>query len=85
MDNELFTEPNDKIQDMVNKAVKKAVKKAINESNDSNDSNDYSPIVNMSSEITDAFKKGGYNRKESVYLTGQLLNGLAAMIRGLLS
>ena len=42
MDDELFTEPNDKIQDMINKAVKKAI-------NDSNDSNDYSPIVNMSS------------------------------------
>lgn len=81
MDDDLFTEPNDKIQDMINKAVKKA----INESNDSNDSNDYSPIVNISSEITDAFKKGGYNRKESVYLTGQLLNGLATTIGGLLS
>lgn len=78
MDDELFTEPNDKIQDMVNKAVKKAI-------NESNDSNDYSLIVNISSEITDAFKKGGYNRKESVYLTGQLLNGLATMIGGLLS
>lgn len=78
MDDELFTEPNDKIQDMINKAVKKAI-------NESNDSNDYPPIVNMSSEITDAFKKGGYNRKESVYLTGQLLNGLATMIGGLLS
>ena len=73
MDDELFTEPNDKIQDMINKAVKKTI-------NESNDSNDYSPIVNASSEITDAFKKGGYNRKESVYLTGQLLNGYAAMI-----
>ena len=78
MDDELFTEPNDKIQDMINKAVKKAI-------NESNDPNDYSPIVNMSSEITDAFKKGGYNRKESVYLTGQLLNGYAAMLGGLLS
>lgn len=78
MDDELFTEPNDKIQDMVNKAVKKAI-------NESNVSNDYSLIVNISSEITDAFKKGGYNRKESVYLTGQLLNGLATMIGGLLS
>ena len=78
MDDELFTEPNDKIQDMINKAVKKAI-------NESNDSNDYSHIVNMSSEITDAFKKGGYNRKESVYLTGQLLNGFATMIGGLLS
>lgn len=78
MDDELFTEPNDKIQDMVNKAVKKTI-------NESNDSNDYSLIVNISSEITDAFKKGGYNRKESVYLTGQLLNGLATMIGGLLS
>ena len=79
MDNELFTESNDKIQDMINKAVNKAI-------NESNDSNDYSPIVNMSSEITDAFKKGGYNSKESVYLTGQLLNGLATMmIGGLLS
>lgn len=77
MDDELFTEPNDKVQDMINKAVKKAI-------NENNDSNDYSPIVNMSSEITDAFKKGGYNRKESVYLTGQLLNGLATMIGGLL-
>lgn len=78
MDDELFTEPNDKIQNMINKAVKKAI-------NENNDSNDYSPIVNISSEITDAFKKGGYNRKESVYLTGQLLNGLATMIGGLLS
>lgn len=75
MDDELFTEPNDKIQDMINKAV----------INERNDSNNYSPIVNISSEITDAFKKGGYNRKESVYLTGQLLNGLATMIGGLLS
>ena len=78
MDDELFTEPNDKIQDMVNKAVKKAMNK-------SNDSNDYSPIVDVSSEITDAFKKGGYSRKESVYLTGQLINGLATMMGGLLS
>lgn len=78
MDDELFTEPNDKIQDMINKAVKKAV-------TESNNSDDYSPIVNISSEITDAFKKGGYNRKESVYLTGQLLNGFASMIGGLLS
>lgn len=78
MDDELFTEPNDKVQDMINKAVKKAV-------TESNNSDDYSPIVNISSEITDAFKKGGYNRKESVYLTGQLLNGFASMIGGLLS
>lgn len=78
MDDELFTEPNDKIQSMINKAVKKAV-------NESNKSSDYSPIVSMSSEITDAFKKGGYNRKESVYLTGQLLNGFVVMIGGLLS
>lgn len=78
MDDELFTEPNDKIQSMINNAVKKAV-------SESNESNNYSAIVNMSSEITDAFKKGGYNRKESVYLTGQLLNGFASMIGGLLS
>lgn len=78
MNDDLFTEPNDKIQDMINKAVKKAV-------TESNKSDDYSPIVNISNEITDAFKKGGYNRKESVYLTGQLLNGFAAMIGGLLS
>lgn len=78
MNDDLFTEPSDEIQNMIDKAVKKAV-------NESNDSNDYSPIVNMSSEITDAFKKGGYNRKESVYLTGQLINGLATMIGGLLS
>ncbi len=78
MDDELFTEPNDKIQDMINKAVKKAI-------NESNDSNNYSSIVNISSEITDAFKKGGYNRKESVYLTGQLLNGFATMLGGVLS
>lgn len=78
MDDELFTEPNDKIQSMINNAVKKAV-------SESNESNNYSAIVNMSSEITDAFKKGGYNHKESVYLTGQLLNGFASMIGGLLS
>lgn len=78
MNDDLFTEPSDEIQNMIDKAVKKAV-------NESNDSNDYSPIVNMSSEITDAFKKGGYNRKESVYLTGQILNGFATMIGGLLS
>lgn len=77
MNDDLFTEPSDEIQSMIDKAVKKAV-------NECNESSDYSPIVNMSSEITDAFKKGGYNRKESVYLTGQLLNGLATMIGGLL-
>lgn len=78
MNDDLFTEPSDEIQNMIDKAVKKAV-------NEYNESSDYSSIVNMSSEITDAFKKGGYNRKESVYLTGQLLNGFAAMIGGLLS
>lgn len=78
MNDDLFTEPSDEIQNMIDKAVKKAV-------NECNESSDYSSIVNMSSEITDAFKKGGYNRKESVYLTGQLLNGFAAMIGGLLS
>lgn len=82
MNDDLFTEPSDEIQNMIDKAVKKAVKKAVNECNESSD---YSPIVSMSSEITDAFKKGGYNRKESVYLTGQLINGLATMIGELLS
>lgn len=76
MNDDLFTEPNDEIQNMIDKAVKKAV-------NECNESSDYSTIINMSSEITDAFKKGGYNRKESVYLTGQLINGFCSFLGGL--
>lgn len=76
MNDDLFTEPNDEIQNMIDKAVKKAV-------NECNESSDYSTIAKLSSEITDAFKKGGYNRKESVYLTGQLINGFCSFLGGL--
>ena len=80
MNDDLFTEPNDEIQNMINKAVKEAMNE-----HDEPESGGYLTIAKLSSEITDAFKKGGYNRKESVYLTGQLINGFATMIGGLLS
>lgn len=80
MNDDLFEEPNDKLQAMINEAVKEAMNE-----HDEPESGGYLAIAKLSSEITDTFEKSGYNRKESVYLTGQLINGLATMIGGLLS
>lgn len=77
MNDNLFEEPNDKLQAMIYEAVKDAMNE-----HDEPEPGGYLAIARLTSEITDTFEKSGYNRKESVYLTGQLINGLCGFLGG---
>lgn len=77
MDEELFSEPEDKIKKMINDAVKESLNDQFGESkNDYNDTqSSFDNITSLVDGFVNAFKKDGYSRKEAVYLAGQVLGG----------
>lgn len=81
MDDELFTEPNDRLKEVINEVLNERQKE---EPKEDNTEGSIDALVGLISHYTEAFKKAGYNRKEAVFLSGMILNGYTTGISNML-